>query len=138
MRLKIKKLSSTAQLPVRAYRSDAGLDLYADEDGTILGRSSKLFKTGLQMAIPNGYYGDVRPRSSWFKDNYDASGVIDSGYRGEVMVMLHNHNINERFVRRGERIAQLIIQQIPDVWIEEVDELPLSDRGEGGFGSTGR
>lgn len=138
MIIKFKKLSSMAKAPERAHRSDAGYDLFALEAGTINGRCAKAFRTGIAVEIPEGYYGEIHSRSSWFKDNFDADGVIDSGYRGEIMIMLHNHTFIDKAIRAGEKIAQIIFIKLPDTELVEVDELSDSDRGTGGFGSTGR
>lgn len=136
--VKFKRLSSSAKLPVRAHKTDAGFDLFALETAAILGRSAKAFRTGIALEIPDGYYGEIHARSSWYKDNFDADGVIDSGYRGEIMVMLHNHAVPDMVIHAGEKIAQIIFIKLPDTELVEVDELSDSDRGTGGFGSTGR
>ena len=99
----------------------------------------KLVPTGIQMAIPVGYYGRVAPRSGLSCKGLDiGAGVIDAGYRGEIKILAINNSNKDFFVKRGERIAQLIVTKIADSpTLSVVDELPSSDRGASGFGSTG-
>ena len=138
VKLKIKKLHEHAVIPSYAKHGDAGMDLTAteksyDEFG------NAVYKVGLAFEIPLGYVGLLFPRSSNSKQDLILSnsvGVIDSGYRGEVMVKFKRVGTQE--YNEGERIAQLVIMKLPHVDIEEVDELTSSDRGEGGFGSTGK
>ncbi|MFN3219550.1 MAG: dUTP diphosphatase [Acidimicrobiales bacterium] len=133
-------------LPVPAYArpGDAGCDLVAAADVTLApGGGRALVPTGIAIAIPEGYAGFVQPRSGLARDHgvtcLNTPGLIDSGYRGELKVLLVNTDPTEAFeVRRGERIAQLVIQAVEHVRFVEVDELPDSERGAGGFGSTGR
>ena len=133
------KLGENGKMPLRAHASDAGCDIYAAEDCVIGVGELKRVKTDLFMEIPQGYYGDIRPRSSWFSDGCDVSGVIDSGYRGEVKVMIQNHNeFCRKIINKGDRIAQLLILPCPEFHFTEVEELGDSDRGEGGFGSSGK
>jgi dUTP pyrophosphatase len=142
LNIKIKKVTPTAQLPTKAHATDAGYDLYADtcsiEDGVAC------YGTGVAVEIPQGYVGLVFPRSSICNYHLQLSnsvGVIDSGYRGEVKAkfnILYNDNGGRSLYGTGDRIAQLIIMPYPEVTFEEVDELSDSDRGEGGYGSSGR
>lgn len=133
-------------LPVPAYAKpgDAGLDLVASESITLLpGGGRALVPTGLAVAIPRGYAGFVQPRSGLAMKHgvtcLNTPGLIDSGYRGELKVLLINTDPAEPFeITRGERIAQLVIQQVAHVVFDEVDELDSSERGDGGFGHTGR
>ncbi len=132
-------------LPVPAYArpGDAGVDLYAASDVDLApGGGRALVPTGIAVAIPEGYAGFVQPRSGLaFKHGVtclNTPGLIDSGYRGELKVLLINTDPTAAFrVTRGERIAQLVVQQVATVRFVEVDELPDTERGSGGFGSTG-
>ena len=162
MKVKVKKLNPAAVIPTKAHPTDAGLDLVAtscaiDEDGNIV------YGTGLAFEIPEGYVGHIYPRSSICKQDLalsNAVGVIDSHYRGEVLAKFKPTLAANRFAPHhtdkdtlvtarplrwpnraynvGERIAQLIIMPLPAVEMVEVDELSETDRGEGGYGSTGR
>jgi len=128
-------------LPERAYAGDAGLDLAACERVTLQPGERKVVGTGLAVAIPDGYAGFVLPRSGLAARHgigkVNSPGLIDSGYRGEVRVVLLNTDREGVFeVEPGMRIAQLVILQLPPVDLEVVDELPASERGERGFGSS--
>jgi dUTP pyrophosphatase len=132
-------------LPAPAYArpDDAGLDLYAAEDVTLAPGERARVRTGVAVAIPVGFAGLVLPRSGLALRHglslLNTPGLIDPGYRGEVMVLLVNHDpAVPAAVTRGDRIAQLLVQRVEHVALVEVDELPPSDRGVGGFGSTGR
>ena len=143
MKLPIKRLDPDLPLPKYAKAGDAGWDLLAAEDMTIQpGGGRALVPTGLSLAIPEGYAGFVQPRSGLAVKNgitvLNTPGLIDSGYRGELKVLLINTDPNTPFeIVRGERIAQLVIQKVEQVEFVEMDSLPSSERGEGGFGSTG-
>ena len=142
--LQAVRLDPELPLPVYAKPGDAGLDLVASEAVTLLpGGGRALVPTGLAVAIPPGYAGFVQPRSGLAMKHgvtcLNTPGLIDSGYRGELKVLLINTDPSEPFeIQRGERIAQLVIQQVAHVIFHEVDELDSSERGEGGFGHTGR
>lgn len=129
-------------MPVRAREHDAGLDLHAAQAVTIEPGARALVPTGIALAIPQGYAGFVLPRSGLALRHgltlLNTPGLIDSGYRGEVKVLLVNHDRAPASVARGDRIAQLVIQRVEPAELIEVEELPPSDRGVGGFGSTGR
>jgi dUTP pyrophosphatase len=142
MKIKINKITQQATKPTRANNTDAGYDLYASVDGRIAGKQRDVVNTGIQIAIPEGYYGRIAPRSGLaVKHGIDVlAGVVDSGYRGEVGVVLQNLGLMDFEYREGDRIAQLIIEKCHDVEWEEVEseeDLVSSERGEGGFGSTG-
>lgn len=138
------RLDQSLPLPQRAQPGDAGLDLYAAEDATLeAGGGRALVPTGLAIAVPEGYAGFVQPRSGLALKHgvtcLNTPGLIDSGYRGELKVILVNTDPVQSYeVKKGERIAQLVIQEVAQTRLKEVDELPPSDRGEGGFGSTGK
>lgn len=126
-------------IPGQAKQGDAGYDLSAGHDGVIAPGDWDGFGTGIAVAIPEGYVGFIRPRSGLaVKHGIDVlGGVIDSGYRGELRVVLLNNGHKEFEVCEGDRIAQLVIQPVASVTFTEVPALPDSVRGEGGFGSTG-
>lgn len=136
--VKFKKIFSDAVVPSYTQKGDAGMDLVARS----LVRTPKFFEygTGIAMEIPQGYVGLLFPRSSISKtDHYlrNSVGVVDSGYRGEVKLRMSIPALGEKEYNIGDRVAQLIIMKLPWVEIEEVEELSDTDRGEGGFGSTG-
>lgn len=139
--LPIARLHDGAVVPARAYAGDAGLDLAACE-GTTLGPGARAtVGTGLAVAIPEGYAGFVQPRSGLAARHgitvVNSPGLIDSGYRGELRVVLLNTDARESFtVEPGMRIAQLVVLALPEVELVEVDELPTTERGVRGFGSS--
>ena len=139
--LPIQRLRADAVVPERAYAGDAGLDLAACERVELDPGQRAVVGTGLAVAIPEGYAGFVQPRSG-LADRHgisivNAPGLIDSGYRGELKVILLNTDATHPFVvEPGMRIAQLVILPIPEVELVEVDELPSSERGVRGFGSS--
>lgn len=138
IKLKIKKLDDRATIPSYAKKGDAGIDLVAT---TMISNGYFIeYGTDLAIEIPEGYVGYVFPRSSISKtDHYlrNSVGVIDSGYRGEIKIRMSIPELGSKQYINGDKIAQLIIMKLPWVDIEEVDELSETDRGEGGFGSTG-
>ena len=139
----IKRLDPSVPLPTYAYQGDAGLDLRASETVTVPPLSRVLIPTGLAIAIPDGFAGFVQPRSGMaLKQGLtiaNTPGLIDAHYRGELKIIAFNINRDQEVrVERGERIAQLVIQEVPVVDLCEVDELDETDRGTGGFGSSGR
>jgi dUTP pyrophosphatase len=135
------RLDAGLALPVYAKPGDAGLDLRASEAARIAPGERRLVPTGLAVAIPEGHAGFVLPRSGLAMQKgvtvLNAPGLIDSGYRGELKVLLINHGADAVGIERGERIAQLVIQPVTRVRLVEVERLPDSARGVGGFGSTG-
>jgi dUTP pyrophosphatase len=138
----VRRLRADARLPRQAYEADAGLDLSAAERVEIGPGERAVVGTGLAVAIPAGHAGLVVPRSGLAARHglgkVNAPGLIDPGYRGEVKVILLNTDRSEPFVvEPGMRIAQLVIVELPAVELVEVDELPPSERGEGGLGSSG-
>jgi dUTP pyrophosphatase len=139
--LPVRRLRDDAVLPSQAYAGDAGLDLAAADGLTIGPGERAVVGTGLAVAIPEGYTGLVVPRSGLAARHgigkVNSPGVIDAGYRGEVRVVLHNTDLEAPFtVEPGMRIAQLLVVPVPPVQLVEVDELPASERGERGFGSS--
>ena len=140
LKVKIKKLTESAKLPIKAHPTDAGYDLYADSQ-SIDKNYNMVYGTGIAVEIPKGYVGLVFPRSSIASTDIMLSnsvGVIDSGYRGEVMAKFKRVTGEFNTYKVGDRIAQLIIIPYPEIVFEEVEELSSSDRGEGGYGSSGR
>ena len=142
IRLNIKRLDPSVELPSYAYTGDAGLDLRANEDVLLQPFERRLVSTGLAVAIPEGYAGFVQPRSGMALRRglsmANTPGLIDAHYRGELKVCAVNLDAHEPIViERGERIAQLVIQRVPVVELVEVDELDETDCGAGGFGSSG-
>ena len=135
----VKKLTDSSQVPTKGHPSDAGWDLYADEDIELWPEETKLISTGIAMSLPKRFVGLIWDRSSMgVKGIHRHAGVIDSSYRGEVKVCLHNTSGDLHKIKRGDRIAQLLIQEIPIFRIHEVEELDSTKRGSGGFGSTGK
>lgn len=144
MDLPVLRLDPDLPLPAYARPGDAGCDLLAAEAVTLApGGGRALVPTGIAVAIPEGFAGFVQPRSGLAKTHgvtcLNSPGLVDSGYRGELKVLLINTDPVEPFdIARGERIAQLVIQRVEQVHFVEVDELSESERGSGGFGHTGR
>jgi len=139
--LLIKKLRDDAVVPTRAYDGDAGLDLSACERVELVPGERALVGTGLAVAIPEGHAGLVQPRSGLASRHgitiVNTPGLVDSGYRGELRIILLNTDASEPFVvEPGMRIAQLVVVAVPDLEPVEVDELPASERGVRGFGSS--
>ena len=143
MKLRFARLSDDAVLPTRANEGDAGLDLYAAESAHLGPGERWSVPTGVAVEIPDGHAGLVLPRSGLAREHgialVNSPGLIDAGYRGEIRVLLLNTDPAEVYrVKPGDRIAQLLIVAVPDAEPEWVHQLPPSERGEGGFGSTGR
>ncbi|MFI3260978.1 MAG: dUTP diphosphatase [bacterium] len=141
--IKLKKVNDKAIVPSYANEFAAGADLYAcvEEDTVIKAHETKLIPTGISMEIPNGYGGFIYARSGLASKKGLAPankvGVVDSDYRGEIMVALHNHSNEDRIIEPSERVAQLVIAPFLRVSFNEVDELDETSRGSGAFGSTG-
>jgi dUTP pyrophosphatase len=139
--LPVRRLRPDAALPARAYAGDAGFDLTACERVELGPGERAPVPTGLAVAIPEGYAGFVQPRSGLAAQNgltiVNTPGLIDSGYRGELVVILLNTDREVPFVvEPGTRIAQLVVLPVPEVELVETDELPASERGVRGFGSS--
>ena len=135
------KIKVVGNVPKYAKPGDAGADLVSAEDVTIGSRSRVLVKTGTWIEMPEGYVGLIHPRSGLAVKSgitvLNSPGTIDAGYRGEIGVILYNTSFEPLEVSKGDRIAQLIIQQFETADFEVVDALTDSERGDGGFGSTG-
>ncbi|MEU7990966.1 dUTP diphosphatase [Streptosporangium canum] len=139
----IHRLDAELPLPSYAHPGDAGADLHAAEDVELLPGERVTVGTGVAIALPDGYAAFVHPRSGLAAKHgvtlVNAPGTVDAGYRGEIKVTLLNTDIKDALrLRRGDRIAQLVIQRVENAVFHEVDRLPGSARGAGGFGSTGR
>lgn len=133
------KLDEDAILPVREHELDAGLDIFSREDKLIPPESSACFDTGLHIELPVNTVGFIKSRSGLnIKNDITSEGVIDSGYTGSIVVKLYNHGKKPYMVHRGDKISQLVIFSILAPKIEVVDKLEETERGENGFGSTGR
>ncbi len=138
----IKRIDPDVEIPGYAYEGDAGLDLRSAEDVSLKPFERRLISTGLAIAIPEGYAGFVQPRSGLaLKQGLSMAntpGLIDAHYRGELKICAINFDPTHTIeVKRGDRIAQLVIQKVPVVKLVEVTELDETDRGAGGFGSSG-
>jgi dUTP pyrophosphatase len=142
MTLRVRRLDARARLPTRAYPGDAGLDLYALEDGVLEPGERASIRTGIAVEIPEGEAGLVLARSGLAARHgialVNAPGLIDAGYRGEIRVLLLNTDRSRSFeIAPGDRIAQLVLVRVQTPAVVEVEELEVSERGAGGFGSSG-
>jgi len=141
IKLLVQRLSSEARLPEYEHEGDAGLDLYAAEPCEIRPGQRMLVKTGVKVALPQGYEAQVRPKSGLALKHgltvLNTPGTVDAGYRGEIGVIVINHGEQPYQVEKGKKIAQLIIAKVEHAEVVEVRELEATARNEGGFGSTG-
>ena len=141
MKVKILKTDKDLPTPKYAHEGDAGMDLYSAEDHILKSGEHKIIDTGIKIAVPQGYEMQVRPRSGLALKHgisvVNAPGTIDSQYRGPVGVILINHGKEDFEVKRGERIAQMVLNKFEPIDFHEVEDLDETTRGEGGFGSTG-
>jgi dUTP pyrophosphatase len=142
MRVEILREDKDLQLPKYQHEGDAGMDLYSAEDYVLKPGERKIFSTGIKLAIPKGYEVQIRPRSGLaIKQGItvlNTPGTIDHQYRGMVGVILINHSKESFEIKKGERIAQMVLNKFENFELEEVEELSETERGEGGFGSTGK
>lgn len=141
MKIKLKKLYDDSQVPTYATIGDAGADLYSYEDVMLQSKQQKLISTGVALEIPENHVGMIRPRSGLATKHgvgMNSSGVIDSGYRGELKVCLINHGNSMYHIKKGDRIAQLVVQPVVVVEFEVIDELSSTERSNGGHGSSGQ
>ena len=141
MEVKIKRIHEDAIIPTFGSEYAAGADLYSIYNTMIYSGNTEVIHTGISIEIPEGYVGLIFARSGWAGKRGLAPankvGVVDSDYRGEILVYLHNHGYSKQEVVKGDRIAQLMIVPYPKIEFVEVDELSDTNRGDGGFGSTG-
>lgn len=133
------KLDEGAYMPTRAHNTDAGIDIYTPVRVVVRPRSSEFVDTGVHIEIPRGYFGDIRSKSGLMRwDKITTDGTVDSGYSGSVGVNLFNHSDAIVIFRPGEKIAQMVITPCLIEELELVEEIASGERGEKGFGSTGR
>jgi dUTP pyrophosphatase len=136
--LKVKKLHPDARLPLPAHPGDLGCDLFCLENGVIPAGGQTALRTGIAVQFPEGWGGIIKDRSSMaFARIYTSGGVIDSGYRGEIKIIMRNDSGKDFFVKAGDKIAQMVPHMAPLWSIEEAIELDDTSRAQGGFGSTG-
>jgi dUTP pyrophosphatase len=139
--INVKRLSDSAKIPTYAHIGDAGADLYASEDFVLPKKSAGAVPTGIAMEINEGYVGYINPRSGLAMKGItvmNAPGTIDSGYRGEIKVILVNHTDKDYKILAGDKIAQMVFHKYNEVFFEPVEELSDTQRGQGGFGSSGK
>lgn len=138
--IRVKKLSDTAIIPTRGSEVSAGWDLYASQEVVVPARGKAIIATDIAIAVPVGFYGRVAPRSgmAWKKHTDIGAGVIDADYRGPIGVVMFNHSDEDLQIESGDRVAQLVIEQISMAPLTEVESLDDTERGVGGYGSTGR
>ena len=137
----MQRLKQNATIPTKANLTDAGFDLYVCTEKEIIlnPKESKLIPTGIAMALPRNHAGLIWDRSSMgVKGIHRFAGVVDSGYRGEIKVCLYNSNDRPYTINSGDRIAQILIQKVDNFYLREVVDLNETDRGSGGFGSSGK
>ncbi|MCK4431012.1 MAG: dUTP diphosphatase [Candidatus Aminicenantes bacterium] len=139
MELKIKKIHKNAKLPHYGHKGDAGLDIFSTIDCVLRKREVKAIPTGIKVAIPEGYVGLIWDKSGVSLEGvHRLAGVVDSGYRGEVKIVMANLSDEPFSIEKGMKIAQLLIQPVVEVEVVEVEDLEATPRGENGFGSTGK
>lgn len=142
MKIRLKRLDSDLKLPEQAYDGDAGIDLFSAVEAELAPGERYLIPTGIAIAIPEGYAGFVQPRSGLAIKHgislVNTPGLIDSSYRGEIKAIIINTDSKVKFkIKRGDKIAQLVLQKIEKIQFEEVSDLDETVRGENGFGSSG-
>ncbi len=139
MQIKIQRLDKELELPKYSHEWDAAMDLRSADEGEIQPMEKKIFKAGIKMAIPQGHAGLIWDRSGMAAKHsiHVLAGVIDSGYRGEIGVVMVNLGKEPFKIEKGMRIAQMVIQPVVNMPVTEVEELDETERGDGGFGSTG-
>jgi dUTP pyrophosphatase len=139
MELKVNKIHPDARLPQYSHKGDAGLDLFSSVDCVLKKGEVKPIPSGIRMAIPEGHVGLIWDKSGVsLKGVHRLAGVIDSGYRGEVRVVMVNFGEETFVIKKGMKIAQLLIQPVMEVEVVEAEELEKTSRGKNGFGSTGK
>ena len=139
MEIKVQKLTKSARMPNKANHFDAGWDIYAADDAVIEPTKAELLGTDIALGIPEGYVGLIWDRSGMAAKRgiHRFAGVIDSGYRGEIKVCLWNSSEEYCVINKGDKIAQILFQPVPHFVLTEVNGLSPTDRGSGGFGSSG-
>jgi len=141
MKLQVKKIHANAKVPAYAHDGDSGMDLFSVEEVELMPGETKVVKTGLQVSMPKGFEAQVRPKSGlaakFGVTVLNTPGTVDSGYRGEIMVILANLGKDAYKVEKGKKIAQMVIARVEEAEVEEVEALDETARNTGGFGSTG-
>ncbi|MCW1929758.1 MAG: dUTP diphosphatase [Candidatus Kerfeldbacteria bacterium] len=139
MQVRIQKLDPHATLPNYAHTGDAGMDVYSNEDVTLAPQERRAIKTGIAMGVPEGYVALVWDKSGRaLKEGLTTmAGVVDAGYRGEVMIVMLNTSSTNAEIKKGQKLAQILVQPVASPELVEVDSLDETDRSTGGFGSTG-
>ena len=141
IKVKIEKLDDSATLPAYAHEGDAGMDVYSNEDYELKPGERKLVSTGIRIAVPAGYECQVRPKSGLAVNHgisiVNTPGTIDSGYRGEVKVIVINLGKETFKIEKNKKIAQLVFNKVEQAVLEETESLDTTTRNDGGFGSTG-
>ncbi len=139
MELKVRRIKKDARLPRYGHTGDAGLDLFSVVEAVLKPGEAFAVPTGIQTAIPSGFVGLIWDKSGISLSGvHRLAGVVDAGYRGEIKVVMINLSGNDFAVSKGMKIAQMLIQPVVGVTVNETDDLDDTERGEGGFGSTGR
>jgi len=143
MKLKIKLFTGDASFrpPGQSTPGSAGWDIHATEDVVVPPLEMRILRTGFGLQIPKGYYISIVPRSSYGKKRImitNSPGTIDSDYTGEISIMLYNNSMDFFFIKKGDRIAQMILLQYNEMEFDYVEQFDITDRGDGGFGSTGQ
>ncbi len=139
MELKVRRINKDARLPRYGHTGDAGLDLFSVVDAVLKPGEAFAVPTGIQTAIPSGFVGLIWDKSGISLSGvHRLAGVVDAGYRGEIKVVMINLSGSDFVVSKGMKIAQMLIQPVVGVTVNETDDLDDTERGEGGFGSTGR
>lgn len=141
IKIKFQKIKENVIIPHYEHPGDSGMDIYSCEDNLLLPGERKLISTGLKVEIPEGYEMQIRSKSGLAINSgistLNSPGTVDSGYRGEICVILINHSKEDFQVKKGQKIAQAVISKVEQADIETSEELSETSRGEGGFGSTG-
>ncbi|RMF06540.1 dUTP diphosphatase [Candidatus Woesearchaeota archaeon] len=141
LKVKVQKIRPDAIVPYYAHKGDSGVDLFANETKEIKPGERTLISTGIKIAVPEGYEAQVRPKSGLALKHgitvLNTPGTVDSGYRGEVGVIVINLGNEKYLVEKGKKIAQMVFQKVEEAELEEVEALDETSRNEGGFGSTG-
>jgi len=143
VKILVQKISEQAKMPIYAHSGDSGADLYSTIDYTLKPQERVIVPTGLKISMPPGYEAQVRPKSGLALHHgitvLNTPGTVDASYRGEIGVILINHDAQKEYqIRKGEKIAQIVFVKVEKAIFEEVLELDLTSRGAGGFGSTGK
>lgn len=133
------KLDEGAKMPTKAHSTDAGFDIYTPHDVTVKAGESAAVKTGVHMVIPRGWCGLLVSKSGLnTKMDIQTTGLVDASYTGEIVVKVQNHGSVDYHFEKGDKVSQIVILPVCDVVLEKTDELPFTERGDNGFGSSGR